>query len=282
MNSLCEMGRKFLRGRRARRVYTLVFCVVCGTSCGYDRFDGPTRPAGDSTRPNLLISELSEFYRETPVTLTEEIVLAGYVTTTDRAGNFFRTLLIDDGSGALELKLGLYDLSATYPLGQRLVVHARGLTLGSDHGILQLGLEALPSSGYETDYLGHRVLVDRHVSRDTVIREVTPLRATLAELVSVTPGRLVRVEGLRYDADTTICWAGERSPVTGNPLTVYRQFRDDEGDTVLVVTSGYATFASDTIPAGRISVTGILMRGHIGSRDRMMIKPRDLYDVEDN
>ncbi|MBQ4280061.1 MAG: hypothetical protein IJC16_08945 [Rikenellaceae bacterium] len=248
--------------------------------CDYDRFGDPAPPAGDAALPNLLLGELAGFYRGKPVAITEDIVVTGYVATSDSAGNFFRTLVIDDGTGALELKLGLYDLYATYPPGRRIVVRAQGLTLGADQGVLQLGLRAAPASGYETEYLGHRAVVDRYVARDTAYRRVAPLDATIAALARIAPGRLVRLAGLRYDADTAACWAGERSPVTGNPLTAYRQFRDRTGDTVLVATSGYAAFAAGPIPQGSLTLTGILLRGKAGSRERLMLKLRDTDDVQ--
>lgn len=52
-------------------------------------------------------------------------------------------------------------------------------------------------------------------------------------------------------------------------------------DSVAVVTSGYASFAGDTVPAGRVTLTGILMYGKFGgTREVFALKLRDGNDVE--
>ena len=47
------------------------------------------------------------------------------------------------------------------------------------------------------------------------------------------------------------------------------------------MTSGYASFAGDTVPAGRVTLTGILMYGKFGgTREVFALKLRDGNDVE--
>ena len=72
------------------------------------------------------------------------------VTTSDRAGNFYRTLCIEQAGAALEVMVGLDHLHNDYPPGSRLMVRLRGLTLGLQYGVLQAGTRAEPGSGYAT------------------------------------------------------------------------------------------------------------------------------------
>lgn len=67
-------------------------------------------------------------------------MVSGNVTTSDREGNFFRSFFIEDETGAVEIRAGLYDLHAVYRLGQQVTVVADSLTLGLTGGVLQLGL----------------------------------------------------------------------------------------------------------------------------------------------
>ncbi|HAD56168.1 MAG TPA: hypothetical protein DCG00_01680 [Alistipes sp.] len=75
-------------------------------------------------------------------------------------------------------------------------------------------------------------------------------------------------------------WA-DTGAESGMPATGTVWFRDAAGDSVAVVTSGYASFAGDTVPAGRVTLTGILMYGKFGgTREVFALKLRDGNDVE--
>ena len=66
-----------------------------------------------------------------------------------------------------------------------------------------------------------------------------------------------------------------------SPQTGYRIFADDGDNTVCIVTSGYADFASKEIPAGHVAITGILSQGKTNTgRTMYLLKMRDINDVE--
>lgn len=68
---------------------------------------------------------------------------------------------------------------------------------------------------------------------------------------------------------------GDMQPETGTAM-----FRDIDGGRIAVVTSGYAAFAGERIPTGKVTLTGILMYGKFdGGSDCFALKFRDLDDV---
>lgn len=248
--------------------------------CDYDRFDPPEPHTADVPVPTMSIATLRSLYKGDPVLIAgkRSVVVSGNVTTSDREGNFFRSFFIEDETGAVEIRAGLYDLHTVYRLGQQVTVVADSLTLGLTGGVLQLGLA---SSAYETDYMDHRVVIDRHVFRNERFETVIPRPVTPARLDDAWLGTLVRFDGMRLDGAVDTTWAlpASLSP-SGTPQNVNLKFRSSPSDSIYVYTSGYANFAGDRVPTAPVSLTGILMQGKVGGRTVYQVKLRDLKDVE--
>lgn len=234
--------------------------------------------ADDGTLPNVTIGDLREYCGGAEMTFADDIVIAGRVISSDRAGNFYNTFFIDDGTGAAEIMAGMPDLHASYREGQLISVRVRGLAVGWGNGAMQIGLTPEPGSGFATGYFYHAAVIRRYVSRSRSVEQVEPLSADAESLDVSMCGRLVTIGGLYPDpAGTSSTWAvAEPSPVTG-----YRKFYTVDGlDSITVVTSGYADFAGRPMPAGETSVTGILLYGKGGSsKNHYLIKPRDEKDL---
>ena len=141
----------------------LLLLLFSNISCDYDRFDPPNSESGSVPVTTMDIATLRTFYQDDPVCVVGQrsVVVSGYVTTSDQSGNFYRSFFIEDETGAVEIRAGLYDLYATYRLGQQVTVVVDSLTLGMMNGVLQLA-----SAAYETDYMNHRVVVDKHLFRN--------------------------------------------------------------------------------------------------------------------
>lgn len=266
-------------------LYLLLIIVL--SSCSFNDFDDSADPQIPVPTPNMGIATLRSMYHGDAmlVDMDMPVVLSGEVTTSDKANNFFRTFIIEDGSGSVEIKVGLYDLHTIYRLGQSVVVVANGLTMGMDNGILQLGLNG-GSTGYQTDYMQHRYIADHYVVRGDVNRPMSGRKIPLSQINDNLMGRLVTIDNLKLDlspslsVDTT--WAiSQQLSSTGIPKSVSLKFRSISNDSIYLVTSGYASFAAQKVPSRSLSVTGILSKGNIGSRSFYQLKIRDLDDVKE-
>ncbi len=256
------------------------FCVTF-VACDYNSFD-PIRDFDEDTLVvNTSIRALREYYDqgdEEGSVVADPIVIGGRVTTSDVAGNFFRTFFIEDATGALEVMAGVTELQAIYPLGQLVAIRMEGLAVSVQHEVLRIGLPPAPGDYYFVNYFAHRVVLDRYIVRSRHLAPVDPLPVVLGELDASLCGRLVRIDGLfRSDTIPGLTWAvGGESPRTG-----YRMFRDAAGDSLCVVTSGYSRLAATPLPEDTVSLTGILSYGPgESSRKCFQLKLRDQYDIE--
>ena len=129
-----------------------VAAVLLLSGCSYpERGRVPEEEEGGAASSVVTVEYLKSHYRGYPYTFTESYRIRGCVVSSDRSGNYYKTLAVLDGSGAIELKLDSERLFETYAMGCLVDVSCNGLTLGAYGGCLQLG--TAPSQGYETGYV---------------------------------------------------------------------------------------------------------------------------------
>ncbi len=217
------------------------------------------------------VSELRELCGD-PLAIGMDITLVCRVTSSDRAGNFYRTLFAEDATGAVEIFVGTYNIAAKYPAGTLLALRLKGCAAAITDGVLQIGLEAQSYSTTAVDYFQSDIVLDRHIVRGSTAAEVLPLEIGINDAAENLCGRLVHIGGLYYSpADT------EDDGICGG----YRRFTDGDGNDIYTTVSEYADFADGAIPAGVTAVCGILLQEsvpHAGRR--FVVKPIDSTGYE--
>ncbi|HRT14363.1 MAG TPA: DUF5689 domain-containing protein, partial [Bacteroidales bacterium] len=65
--------------------------------------------------------------------------ITGIVVSSDEQGNFYKTLVIQDETGGIQIKIANTSLFNRYPIGQQVFVKCQGLRLGQYGGLPQVG-----------------------------------------------------------------------------------------------------------------------------------------------
>lgn len=206
-----------------RATIALLLAALLPAGGCYDSHFSEAAGGGASERGNTPLSELRARYTGSPTPVEEDIRVEGCVTTSDRAGNFYRTLCIEQAGAALEVMVGLDHLHNDYPPGSRLVVRLRGLTLGLQYGVLQAGTRAQPGSGYATGYLGSRPAADAAI---VCLDGRQPIEPTLLHISELTPERAARWSASRRCS--SVPTTGSLLPPRGEattPLPTHRAAR---------------------------------------------------------
>lgn len=253
--------------RRIARALLLAISIPCATAC-YDSRFGTPQPEESQEPATELIAHIRKIFTGTPATIPDDITVKGLVTTSDRAGNFYRTLCIEQDGAALEILAGIDQLHNDFPIGCRVTVHLGGLTLAERLGVLQVGNRPDAGSGYEVDYLGSRAALDRVIARcSEKLEKPVPASLTIPELTAERCGTLVRITGLLHQPE-----------ISGNrQWSGYRCFVDQEGNRIYTYVRTYADFADEEIPEQTVSLTGILQYDASGD-GRFLLKLRDEGD----
>ena len=246
--------------RKLIALTALLWAIAC-----HDGPFGEPDSAEAALPATTTIAELHRLVGQQPVGVTGDIAVSGLVTTTDRRFGFYHMLCIESDGAALALLAGIDRLHVDYPVGCRVTLRLQGLTLGFYRGVLQDGTAAEPGSYYPTGYLASPAAVAARLFRsDEALQPIVPVRRRIGELTTAQCGTLIRIDGLTALPDgEAATWSGTHA------------FCDDAGQTVYSYVRSGALFADAAIPAGRCSLTGILLCDN----GRYLIQLRDEEDI---
>ncbi len=261
-------------------IFTVFTAVACNGDWSTPVLDEATTPA------NVTIADMQAYFADSEIVIADNIMFVGRVVSSTRAGNFYNTFFIDDGTGAVEIMAGWPDLDAVFHPGQRIAVKARGLAVGWRDGIMQLGLPPDAGSRYPTGYFYHPTIIAGWVAAERSVIPVAPVDTSIPALRRELCGRLVRLSGLaaEFSEEASSSSLSPYKPAATwatRESTGYIKMRGVATDSITVITSNYASFAAAPVPRGRGSLTGILLYGKGGtSKDHYLLKLRYEEDID--
>lgn len=253
--------------------FTFFFALAAGlSSCAGLEFDEPpTDGTPLNVDANTSIAELKALYLPGKLTkIEDDIIIRGVVVADDRSGNFYRSFVFQDASGGIEVLINLTDYYNFYPIGRELAINCQGLYLGEYNGVVQLGGYTYLEGGSEQ--LGDIVDFNQRISRGMIIGAPEPAVRTITSLGPQDISTLIKLENVEFsfsEAGLTFSDAFGRQ-------TLNRTIQDCGGNTIVLRTSGFATFANEAIPEGNGSLTAIY--NVFGSTKQLYI--RNLGDVQ--
>jgi len=247
-------------------------------ACVDQNFDEP--PVGDcevNITANTTIKDLKAKRLSVgiPDAITEDIVIKGVVTSDDRPGNFYKTLVIQDNTAGIELKIDNGFLYQSYPVGREVYVRCKGLLLSDYNGVIQL-IGSAVQEGSQLSELGLTEAQERlNIVRGCTDKPVTPKVVTMAELLATSHRDLISTLIQLDNVQFTQCDAARSfaDPITQSSLN--RELEDCDGKKVLVRSSGFADFSGSLTPGGKGSLVAVFS---VYNNDKQLYI-RDLNDV---
>ena len=221
--------------------------------------DGPNIPKPPGEEQTVSVAFLKTLYNGAPVRITDEIRISGAVISDDRQGNFYKTLVIDDGTAGIEIRLDMEEIFKRFWIHSRVTVRCNGLWLGSYGGTLQLGAE--PFGDYQTQALSGVEIAELLAVDKEHYGEVMAHTLTFPELSQRHVSTFVAFENVRFaEADSGLCWAETEPLPDGSdpPSATNRLLVDSSGNTLAVRTSRHATFARFPLPKTTGRIEGVL------------------------
>lgn len=247
--------------------------ILSIASCVKEKFSNPTitnaDPAGVAA--TMTIAQFKALYcggsrgnaldSIVPVLVKDSIILSGVINGDDRSGNIYKTLIFQDATGGLEVTVDQSDLYNTYPVGTRIFVKCKGMYLFNYAGTLELGsyinytgaqpaLGAVPAVNLTTYVLKGMTgiaLTPKHWNVFNLVNGADPLNDQ---------NTLVEVDGVQFtNADTSLTYGDAINKASLNLLL--EDSMQPTPNTVIVRSSGYATFATAKPSTGYGNVVGI-------------------------
>ena len=201
------------------------------------------------------------------VTITEDIIIEGYVSSSDESGNVYKTIYLQDApenpTQGLVVSVDAVSTYTSYPQGSKVYIKLKGLAFGKYGNVLQVGYMNIDPVTNTSEF--GRIpekLVKEHLVRSCAPKaKIVPKVITLSQLSSsIDPliGALVQVNNAEFPINL-LC-----NVYAPNGTTVNRQLVDPTKTTPenkrVVRNSGYASFAADQLPSGNGTFIGILSK----------------------
>ncbi|MEL6484614.1 MAG: DUF5689 domain-containing protein, partial [Bacteroidota bacterium] len=249
--------------------------AVLSLSCKNNyEFDTIASTCPTTLEVNMSLNELAEQYDGEVFQIQEDWIVEGYVISSDKAGNFFNVLHIQDHPseptmGAV-LEIDQRESHLFYQVGSRVGIKLKGLYVNQNDGLLELG-GAFTSFGSISVGRIPSAAVPLHVY--TLCTEPTNLLPTpvdLQTLVQQPSGTLIQLQEIEMaDAEIGNTFAVETEDTQ-------RILQDCEETQTILLNSGYSDFQSEILPEGKGTLTGVLLK----DGDDFQIVIRDLDDIQ--
>ena len=222
---------------------SLLSLTLLWSACIKTEFDEP--PVGgvvNELTPNKTIKALKALHL-TPGgfdRITDEIIIGGEVVMDDRSGNYYKTIVIQDETGGIEVKFNDANLFGQYPVGRKVYIRCQDLLLTDYNGLTQLIGSTVEQGGVLedvgiTEAQARLKVVGGAYATTPVAPKVVAVNQINADMIST----YIRLENVQFiTADTGKTWA---DPVT--QFSLNRTVEDCDKRQLVIRTSGFADFA---------------------------------------
>lgn len=220
---------------------TSIFFMSCEKE-----FDAPTSkviPTGNV----VTIAELRAMHVPgNTIEITEELSIQGVIVADESTGNLYKESYIEDETGGINLRFisstGLY-------IGDSVRVYLKGTKILRYNQMMQVD----------------SLHPDNNITKIATLRYKTPQIVSVNDILynlEDFQGELIQLNSVRFIEGGQ----GKTYADAENLASVTRVLQDINGNQIDVRTSGYANFASDTIPSGVGTFIGVMAQYNSGAQ----------------
>ena len=231
----------------------LVICAFtlllwsCGEATPAPEFD-------DQPYGIVSIAHLKTMAGSEPRTITEDISIEGYVVANDLYGEYYKSIVICDDSGGIEISVDTRQTAKIFPGAAKVTVHCTSLTIGDYDGRIVLGAK---SNEYGIGRIEERDFARFFLIDKLSPKTVEPTKITIDAISAKEIGNYVEITDVGFYEADGLRWC-DSDPVTGEVKTTTRQLIDKQGNTLLVRTISQCSYATELLPSGRGRIRGIV------------------------
>ncbi|MEP3383396.1 MAG: DUF5689 domain-containing protein, partial [Flavobacteriaceae bacterium] len=252
---------------------TISACFILSCCVGDNGFDVLTKSCSNSIEANAGFEEIIDLYQGETIQIQEDLIIEGYVISSDRAGNFFSVLHFQDHpiqpSQGLQIEIDLRDSYLLYEVGSKILVKTKGLYLGKSGDAFKLGGTFTAFGNISVGRLPALKVTEHIVLSCEDLETVQPKAMTIDSISNDDIGTLISFESVEInEAELGLPFAVETEETE-------RTLVDCMENGIALLNSGYADFQEEILPKGNGTVLGVLVKD--GNDFQLVI--RDLNDV---
>lgn len=259
----------------AKPAMLIVAASLLSLACTKSRnFDPPPSDCGTDLTANTTYAEVKNLYVDQTFQIQQDLIIEGYVCSSDEAGNFFSVLHFQDSpvnpSEGFEIEIDVRDSHLFYPVGSKIFIQLKGLYLGKSKNVFKVG-GVFTSFGNTSVGRLPSTVVDNHISVacDEPV-DVEPSIISFPDIPKNLTNTLVRLDGFELsEAEIGKTFAVESKETE-------RTLIDCNDNEIVLLNSGFSDFQAEILPEGNGSIIGVLLR----ENDKYRLAIRSLADID--
>lgn len=234
-----------------------ILILLSSTSCVQQKFKDPENT--NSNNPGTFYYKtIAELRTGMGVVgskeIKENIIISGIIIADDRSGNFYKQIIIDDGTAAIQILLDAYNLYNDFPVGRRIYVRCKGLFTNYYYKLPQLGFSP-DARGTVAPIPFH--LWNHYITNADIGNEIKSIEVSIADAMKAKPelyNRLITITDAQImDTAASIQYALPATLASATNIKIM----DCDSNSIGIRTSGYCNFQSYKPPYGKGKLTVI-------------------------
>ena len=244
---------------KSKKYILMITIVVMLFSCVKNReFDAPEAECSDSDFTFIAISELKNMYNGETFQIQEDLVVEGYVISSDKEGNFFNTIYFQDESSnpsdGMQIELELRDSHLFFDVGQQIIIKLKGLYLGKSNDTYKIGGVFTSFGNRSVGRLPKNVVFDHVLVSCEPNNGIEPTLAVISGLNDAMLNTLVVINSVEIKQEEL----GKTFAIKEEETL--RTLVDCMDNELVMLNSGYADFQSESLPDKMGTATGLLTK----------------------
>ncbi|MGC1515774.1 MAG: DUF5689 domain-containing protein [Maribacter sp.] len=219
-------------------------------------FDEPSASCSNEVFETISLAQLKGFYTDKTIQIQDDLVITGYVISSDKEGNFFNVLHFQDKPNnpteGLQIEIELRDSHLFFGVGQQIYIKLKGLYLGKSKGVFKIGGVFTSFGNISVGRLPSTSVFKHILVTCQVPIVIEPTEISIDALNESRVNTLVKIDNVEFiDAEIGLPFAVVEEETNRNLI-------DCDANELALVNSGFADFQAETIPEKRGSITGIV------------------------
>jgi hypothetical protein len=223
----------------------------------------------DGTLEEVSIAEVkNQFVSGEATEIVSDIVVKGYVTSSDASGNFYKEFYIQDApenpTSAIKVILNQVDSYNQFNVGREVYISLKGLYVGearTNDDVIAIGGVANVDGEVEAMTANQ---IPLHLFRSGTTETMVPLELTFAEISESHIGMLVIVQNVQFPEELI----GQSFVDALDDFDTQRTMQSCDGfgySNFILETSSFANFKQVSLPSGGGTITGLITKTFNGS-----------------
>jgi len=256
------------------KIILVLISLIFLSSCVKDStFNTPKVDCSTNVITNTTIAEVKKLYVDEVLQIQQDLIIEGYIISSDKEGNFFSTLYIQEKKEAptegIQIEIDVRESHLLYPVGSKVYVKLKGLYIGKSKDVFKIGGVF---SAFGNLIVGRlpALKVPEHilVSCDAVCN-IKPNTITIDALDNSMIGTLVQIQDVEVlEEELGLSYAVLREATE-------RTLEDCLNNKIVLLNSGFSDFQEEIMPIGNGSIIGVVSK----SNNDFQLVIRSLEDI---